>query len=589
MRLLMTPTPRTETPSPDYTDEPEAQEPRRRSWSRQETAQRLALLDETKKGGLSERDFEAASATPRSTFRHWEARRRRDGLDPGVAHFFESPIGLDMLHRVVTAAVFVTTLRGPDGIRLVCEFLELSGLGEFVGSSFGSMQKIVAKMEQEVVDFGKQQRAKLAEEMEPKAITVCQDETFHPEICLVAMEAPSNFIFLEEYAERRDAATWTAAMERALKDLPVTIFQATGDEAKALKAHVQEALNAHHSPDVFHVQQTLSRSTSAPLAARVRQAKQTLEGAMTSTEQAKADQAAYASSRHGPGRPPDFAGRTASAEEAEKTAREGLDGALALQEAARAASRRVSESYHPYSLRDGAPQSPEAVAEKLDGAFTEIEAVATKAGLSTKSIAGIEKARRVTEEMVGTIRFTHHEVTTRLGALELPEGLRQDVADRLVPGLYLERVAGRAGSADERRTLICAALALLSPLRSPEHSLQAMPAERRKAIENVGQACADVFQRSSSCVEGRNGQLSLFHHRFHQLSGRKLGALTVVHNYYVTRPDGTTAAERFFGKCPDDLFEYLISRLPHPPRPAKSRAYRPWSSARRAPSGPSTG
>jgi hypothetical protein len=433
------------------------------------------------------------------------------------------------------------------------------------------MQKRVATMEQETVDFGKQQRATLAKEMEPKRVTVAQDETFHPEICLVAMDAPSNFIFLEEYADRRDAATWTDVMNRSLKDLPVTVFQATGDEAKALKAHVQEAFNAHHSPDVFHVQQTLSRSTSAPLAARVRQAKQTLEATMTATEQAKADQAAYASSKHGPGRPPDFAGRIAKTEETEKAAREGLDGALALQEAARQASRRVSESYHPYALKDGAPQSPEAVAEKLDAAFTEIEAVATKAGLSTKSVAGIEKARRVTEEMVETVRFTHHEVATRLAALEVPDALRKDVADRLVPGLYLERVAGRAGTADERRVLLVAALALLSPLRSPEHPLQVLPEDQRKAIENVAQGAADVFQRSSSCVEGRNGQLSLFHHRFHRLSGSKLAALTVVHNYYIIRPDGTTAAERFFGRAPDDLFEYLLARLPHPPRPAKKR------------------
>lgn len=587
---MTTTTPRTETSQQAYADNTETQAPSRRSWSRQETAQRLAQLDETRKEGLSERDFETASDIPRSTFRHWDARRRRDGLSPAAANFFESPAGLGVLHQIVTAALFVTTLRGSDGIRLVCEFLELSGLADFVGSSFGSMQKLVAKMEQEVVDFGKQQRARLATEMAPKRITVCQDETFHPEICLVAMEAPSNFIFLEEYAERRDAATWTGAMERALKDLPVTVFQATGDEAKALKAHVQQALNAHHSPDVFHVQQTLSRSTSAPLASKVRQAKETLEAAMTSTEQAKADQAGHATFKHGPGRPPDFAGRIAKEQEAEKATREGLDGALAQQEAARQATRRVSESYHPYSLKDGTLQSPEAVAEKLNAAFMDIEGVATKAGLSNKSLAGIEKARRVTESMVETVRFTHREVAVRLAALDAPEGLRKEITDRLVPGLYLERVAARAGTAEERRTLNATAHSLLSPLRCSEHPFQAVPEEQRNVLEKVAQECADIFQRSSSCVEGRNGQLSLFHHGFHRLSGRKLAALTVIHNYYVTRPDGTTAAERFFGKCPDELFEYLLSRLPHPPRPAKNRAYRPWSSARRAaPSGTSTG
>ncbi len=38
------------------------------------------------------------------------------------------------------------TLRGPSGVRSVCEFLELSGLAEVVGASFGSMQKLTLRM-----------------------------------------------------------------------------------------------------------------------------------------------------------------------------------------------------------------------------------------------------------------------------------------------------------------------------------------------------------------------------------------------------------------------------------------------------------
>jgi hypothetical protein len=59
------------------------------------------------------------------------------------------------------------------------------------------------------------------------------------------------------------------------------------------------------------------------------------------------------------------------------------------------------------------------------------------------------------------------------------------------------------------------------------------------------QELAEVFQRSSSTVEGRNGYLSL---RNHQLRGldrpRKRECLTAVHHVFLTRPDGTTAAAR---------------------------------------------
>jgi len=88
-----------------------------------------------------------------------------------------------------------------------------------------------------------------------------------------------------------------------------------------------------------------------------------------------------------------------------------------------------------------------------------------------------------------------------------------------------------------------------------------------------------LFQRSSSCVEGRHGPLSLRHHHLHQLRPHKLKVLTILHNYLIRRPDGTTAAERFFGAQPADLFEYVLDRLDVPARPAAPRSTRSHSAA----------
>ena len=91
--------------------------------------------------------------------------------------------------------------------------------------------------------------------------------------------------------------------------------------------------------------------------------------------------------------------------------------------------------------------------------------------------------------------------------------------------------------------------------------------------------CADRFQRSSSGVEGRNGQLALRHHGRHRLSDRKLAAFTAVRNYHIRRADGTTAAERFlanripYSAC--ELQQYYIrafqacsNRIPYSASPA---------------------
>ena len=86
-------------------------------------------------------------------------------------------------------------------------------------------------------------------------------------------------------------------------------------------------------------------------------------------------------------------------------------------------------------------------------------------------------------------------------------------------------------------------------------------------LEKLSLQLVQVFQRSSSCVEGRNSHLQLWHYGVGTLSDRKLKSITVVHNYFLKRGDGTTAAERFFGKKPKDLFQYLLDKMPDHVRP----------------------
>lgn len=108
--------------------------------------------------------------------------------------------------------------------------------------------------------------------MPPREISLCEDETFHPQICLVAIEPVSNFLLLEQYAPQRDTATWTQCLDERLAGWSVTVCQVTSDEAKALIAHAEQALGAHHSPDLFHVQQDLVHATSLALAGQTARA-----------------------------------------------------------------------------------------------------------------------------------------------------------------------------------------------------------------------------------------------------------------------------------------------------------------------------
>ncbi|MBK1702394.1 hypothetical protein CKO22_16190 [Thiococcus pfennigii] len=101
--------------------------------------------------------------------------------------------------------------------------------------------------------------------------------------------------------------------------------------------------------------------------------------------------------------------------------------------------------------------------------------------------------------------------------------------------------------------------------------MQSLDQQTRRHLEQVAGECADLFQRSSSCVEGRNGFLALYQHGHHRLSPRKQQVLTALHNFAIQRPDNTTAAERFFGQPHPSLFEQVLERMPWPARPARRR------------------
>ncbi len=93
------------------------------------------------------------------------------------------------------------------------------------------------------------------------------------------------------------------------------------------------------------------------------------------------------------------------------------------------------------------------------------------------------------------------------------------------------------------------------------------PNELKEAWIKHAKELAELFQRSSSSVEGRNGMLSLLHHRFHRLSARGLQPLTVVHNYHILRADASTAAERFFEQNHGNLFLSIVENIRIPGRP----------------------
>ena len=207
------------------------------------------------------------------------------------------------------------------------------------------------------------------------------------------------------------------------------------------------------------------------------------------------------------------------------------------------------------------------MSELLESCFANIKDATQD--LSDRCKQRVDKAHRVVKNMVATIAFFFNMVDLYMDNVQISAHDRQLMYDYLIPGFYLKQVAAKEKDAERKLPILQKAQQLLSILTEQDGPFCEYSENDVKRLEKAAQECAQIFQRSSSCVEGRNAQLSLRHHGIHKLSDRSLKAQTVVHNYYRRNRDGTTPAERFFEAKHIELFEWLLDKMDYPARPRK--------------------
>ena len=361
--------------------------------TRLERAEQLGLAAGQLAQGHPLRQVAAELGVARSTLRGWRAAAPLAGLPAEVAACLATPAGAQWLHQLVVVMHLIITLRAGAGVRLVCEFLELSGLSAVVGASYGRQYALTVQLQEAAATQAQEQRVALAVGMPAQELTVAEDETFHPDVCLVAIEPVSNFILLEQYAPDRTAATWTQALETALAGMPVTVIQGTSDEAKALRHHHEQDLRAQHSPDLFHAQHAVSQGTSLHLARQVRQAGAAVAAAQALVDAARAAQRAYDAQVPRPrGRPPAFAARSDAALTALVAAEAEQTQALARQTQAREQRRELGILYHPYDLERGQVQSVAQVAARFTDVWARLARLADAADLPARAREHLAKS-----------------------------------------------------------------------------------------------------------------------------------------------------------------------------------------------------
>jgi len=543
-----------------------ARQPR---WDRCERADLFAQYRALRAQGMSQRQVAQELQVPRTTLQAWRTWHDTLAICPDVAQCFQSGPGLACVHRLVMAFHLVCIAVGACGMRLACLFLTRSGLDRFVAASSGAQQQVNRQVEEAMVAYRQTETTRLAKDMPRRDITVTQDETFTGGLCLVTMDPDSNFILVEQLAEARDQTTWNALMAPALAQRNCQVMQSTSDEAPGLLAYVEHYREAHHSPDVFHVQHALRKAVSAPMATKERAAHKAVAEAQEQLEQVQTHLQTTDDEpeKRGPSRSPKAPVSLEQAQHELEAALHEHERLVEQREQVTRSIRAIGHDDHGVDLERGVRRNGRLVASDIQEHIEQVRAIAQHEGLSQTGVERMEKAERVVPNMQATIEFVSRYVRQQVDQLDVTPPAAFTVHAKLIPSLYLDRVA-QTRTVRDGAPLRELAERLRAPLFEPGGPLSALSPEAQNQLHDEAKRLAAVVQRSSANVEGRNGYLSL---RNHQLRGRDLPrkreCFTTMHNFFLTRPDGTTAAERLFGQKPRSMFTAILESVELPPAP----------------------
>jgi hypothetical protein len=109
--------------------------------------------------------------------------------------------------------------------------------------------------------------------------------------------------------------------------------------------------------------------------------------------------------------------------------------------------------------------------------WTRLKGLAEAAELPERARERLAKAERLTVQWLATLAFFFATVTARVEALALPPQLEAAVLEKLIPAIYLERVAARSTAAETRNRVQASSTALLDALRRADHPLQRLAPE----------------------------------------------------------------------------------------------------------------
>lgn len=493
-----------------------------------------------------------------SVHRHLQARERRN--QHPASCLWETEAGQAWLRRLYFGVLYCFGLGHNIGAEKLSAFFKVIQLDAHVGASPSALGDRLKQMEHWLPQF---QTACESGQSDPRRrVVLAGDETFFGDLLiLVLMDLTSGYLLVEEIADDRKFETWFQAAAPKLKALNLEVDHAVTDRAKALIKLAVAGFGCPSGADLFHAQYDISKWLGARVQRQWASAQKAWQAAETELQDLK---------------------EKGTADRSLQSVKEGI------VKRAKSCSRKiaqvrdtyletlhgVAEALHPFSLVDSTPQTAPEIAHHLEDKARSFEQLAHRCSIQDRK-GSLTKFRKQFQDLASGVSVWWVGVTESLSGHHLAPDKQEWVLHTTLPAIYWYHQMEKTQNAEQRKKYSASWQQAVAGFQA--HPLTAgLPAEELTYWQAWAEEAVGRFHRSSSAVEGRNGYLSQMYHNRRGLEPGRLQALTVMHNYGITRSDGTTAAERLFGTPFPDVFEWLVGQMGELPlaRKGKRRAIR---------------
>jgi len=466
------------------------------------------------------------------------------------SHFWESAEGMTWLKLLVSGTIFHFGIRHGVGADMISDFFQLLRLEKHVGVSAPSIKTMRKKIEKLIIEF---QKIHQLSDMSGKPLKIVGgvDETFFEKMILVLMDLSSGFIFFEEASDNRTYKTWFEKTKTAVQNLNLDIQYFVSDRAKALIKLSETGFNCPSIPDLFHAEYEIVKTFGSTFGKKISALKKKIDKALLALALLK-----------------EIAGDVNKISAQKALIQKLQDKQVHIEQGKKSyhdALHDISKAVHPFDIETNSVENSASLKEKLLENLANLSLLRAEYCINDKNDR-LGKFGRQIEEIAWLIDYWWLLADESLAQYEIDKKCETWLLEIFLPYVYWERQTSKTKNPDLKKEY--ASALRLARIQLEEDSSTPIQI-RNKTWQLWAESMVSHFQRTSSAVEGRNGYLSQRHHNGRGLLPERLKALTIIHNFTLKRFDGTTAANRLFGKEFPDLFEWVVHRMDDLPLPRK--------------------